>query len=36
VSSDPRKPVDPSGLRLGTAAVTTRGLTEQRMARLAG
>jgi len=33
---DARKPFDPSGLRIGTAAVTTRGLTEQHMDQLAG
>lgn len=26
---DPRKPMDPSGLRLGTAAITTRGFDEE-------
>lgn len=26
---DPRKPMDPSGLRLGTAAITTRGFSEE-------
>lgn len=26
---DPRKPMDPSGLRLGTAAITTRGFNEE-------
>jgi glycine hydroxymethyltransferase len=35
VPFDPRKPFDPSGLRLGTAAITTRGLTERHMPRLA-
>jgi glycine hydroxymethyltransferase len=25
---DPRKPFDPSGLRLGTPSITTRGLKE--------
>lgn len=35
VPFDPRKPFDPSGLRLGTAAITTRGLTEDRMPRIA-
>ncbi|MBT8441679.1 MAG: serine hydroxymethyltransferase [Gammaproteobacteria bacterium] len=33
---DPRKPMDPSGLRLGTPAVTTRGMNEQDMVRIAG
>lgn len=28
---DPRKPLDPSGLRIGTAALTTRGFTERDM-----
>ncbi|MEM1030283.1 MAG: serine hydroxymethyltransferase [Myxococcota bacterium] len=32
---DPRKPFDPSGIRLGTAAVTSRGLVERDMAQLA-
>ncbi|WP_367128618.1 serine hydroxymethyltransferase [Saccharothrix sp. HUAS TT1] len=32
---DPRKPFDPSGVRLGTAAVTTRGLTEEHMPLIA-
>jgi glycine hydroxymethyltransferase len=36
VPFDPRKPFDPSGLRLGTAAITTRGLTEQHMDQVAG
>jgi glycine hydroxymethyltransferase len=35
VPYDPRKPFDPSGIRLGTAAVTTRGLTEQHMTQVA-
>jgi glycine hydroxymethyltransferase len=35
VPGDPRPPFDPSGLRLGTAAVTTRGLTEPDMERIA-
>jgi len=35
VPFDPRKPFDPSGVRLGTAAVTTRGLTEEQMPRIA-
>ncbi|HLU43941.1 MAG TPA: serine hydroxymethyltransferase [Natronosporangium sp.] len=35
VPYDPRKPFDPSGLRLGTAALTTRGLTEAQMPQVA-
>ncbi len=35
VPGDPRKPWDPSGIRLGTAAVTTRGLREKAMRQLA-
>jgi len=35
VPGDPRGPFDPSGVRLGTAAVTTRGLREADMDRLA-
>ncbi|MBI4086061.1 MAG: serine hydroxymethyltransferase [Candidatus Liptonbacteria bacterium] len=33
---DPRKPMDPSGVRLGTPAVTTRGLKEADMETIAG
>jgi glycine hydroxymethyltransferase len=36
VPFDPRKPFDPSGIRLGTPSVTTRGMTEADMARVAG
>jgi glycine hydroxymethyltransferase len=35
VPYDTRKPFDPSGIRLGTAALTTRGLTEDRMPQVA-
>jgi glycine hydroxymethyltransferase len=35
VPFDPRKPFDPSGIRIGTPAVTTRGLREEHMAPLA-
>jgi len=35
VPFDPRRPFDPSGIRLGTPAITTRGLTEQHMPLLA-
>ncbi|MCC3765957.1 serine hydroxymethyltransferase [Glycomyces sp. TRM65418] len=36
VPFDRRKPFDPSGLRIGTAAVTTRGMTEDDMDAIAG
>ena len=32
---DPRKPLDPSGIRFGTAALTTRGMKEDEMKRVA-
>ncbi len=35
VPFDPRKPWSPSGIRIGTAAVTTRGLTESHMTTVA-
>ena len=35
VPFDQRKPFDPSGIRLGTPAITTRGLREEHMAPLA-
>jgi glycine hydroxymethyltransferase len=35
VPFDPRKPFDPSGLRLGTAAITTRGLGVEQMPQIA-
>ncbi|MGH3380576.1 MAG: serine hydroxymethyltransferase [Actinoallomurus sp.] len=35
VPFDPRKPWSPSGIRLGTAAITTRGLTEEHMTPVA-
>ncbi|MFB4318698.1 serine hydroxymethyltransferase [Actinomadura sp. 21ATH] len=35
VPFDPRKPFDPSGLRIGTAAITTRGLTPDLMPQVA-
>ena len=35
VPFDPRKPWSPSGIRLGTAAITTRGLTEEHMVAVA-
>jgi glycine hydroxymethyltransferase len=35
VPYDPRKPFDPSGIRLGTPAVTTRGLGTEQMRQLA-
>jgi glycine hydroxymethyltransferase len=35
VPYDPRKPFDPSGIRLGTPALTTRGLVETQMPQVA-
>jgi glycine hydroxymethyltransferase len=35
VPYDPRKPFDPSGIRLGTPAVTTRGMAAEHMAPIA-
>jgi len=35
IADDPRKPMDPSGIRFGTPAITTRGLKEPECARVA-
>ncbi len=35
VPNDPRSPFDPSGIRLGTPAVTTRGMKEAEMEKIA-
>ena len=32
---DPRKPFDPSGIRLGTPSVTSRGMKEPEMRQIA-
>jgi glycine hydroxymethyltransferase len=36
VPFDPRRPFDPSGLRIGSAAITTRGLATEHMPLVAG
>ena len=35
IADDPRKPLDPSGIRFGTAAITTRGFKEPECTRVA-
>lgn len=35
IPNDPRSPMDPSGIRLGTPAITTRGLAPHHMERIA-
>ena len=35
IPHDPRKPFDPSGIRLGTPALTTRGMKEAQMKTVA-
>lgn len=35
IADDPRKPLDPSGIRFGTPAITTRGFKERECAKVA-
>jgi len=35
IPDDPRSPMDPSGIRLGTPALTTRGMKEAEMETVA-
>ena len=36
IPDDPRKPMDPSGVRIGVPAITTRGMKEKEIKIIAG
>jgi len=36
IPDDPRKPMDPSGVRIGVPAITTRGMKEKEVRLIAG
>ena len=36
IPDDPRKPMDPSGVRIGVPAITTRGMKEKEIKIISG